>query len=296
MDNSYPFKDNDELSELIENVNKSDISTIKEVITQLLTIFNNPKSGAIDLKNVIEKDPPLSTRLLKLANSAYYGYRRKIIDIQEAIVRIGFSAAKEVAFSQKVCELFQKDVNIEGYSRTALWENSIAVALFCKLLYMREFQMSGDNIYTLGLLHNIGIIIEDQFLQNRLKEALVQSRKKKCNLHYAEKNILGFDHTDIGREIAHTWGFPDEFVIAIGNHHEPFRVDDGLKRSTLTLYISAFICQRNSLGFCDAFYEDPFFYSKCLSELKIQEEAMNLIIEDVQYELKKMEKNGWFLS
>lgn len=292
MVNRENSKKDTELNELIENVNKSDISSIKEVIMQLFTVFNNPKSSALDLKNIIQKDPPLSTRLLKLANSTYYSGNRRITEIQEAIVRIGFSAAKEVAFSQKVCELFQKDVNIEGYSRIALWENSIAVALCCKLIYMREFKKSGEHLYIMGLLHNVGIIIEDQFQQNRFKAALVQSRKEKCNLQYAEKNILGFDHADIGRAISDNWGFPDELVIAIGNHHEPLIVDDKFKKYTLTLYISDYICQKNNIGYCDAPYENQLLYSKCLSELNIQEEAMNLIIKDVHYELKKMGERG----
>ena len=188
-----------------------------------MSVINNPKSSATDLKNIIEKDPHLSARLLKLTNSAYYGFRRKISNVHEAIVCIGFNTVKELALNQKVCELFQHDINIEGYSRTLLWEHSVAVALCNKSIYMKEFQESGENIYTAGLLHNIGIIVEDQFLQERFRAILVQSRKEECNLLSAEKNIFGFDHTDIGRALADNWGFPEGLVIAIGNHHEPDR-------------------------------------------------------------------------
>ena len=294
MVNKENIRENNELNKLVEKVNKSDISSIKGVIMQLITVINDPKSSAIDLKNIIEKDPPLSARLLKLANSTYYGFSRRINKVQEAIVGIGFSAVKELALSQKVCELFQKDVNFEGYSRIALWEHSVAVAICCKLTYMREFQKQGENLYMAGLLHNIGIIIEDQFQQNKFIDALIQSRKDKCNLSYTEKNILGFDHTDIGMAIADNWCFPDELVIAVGNHNKPHMVDDKFKKITLTLYISDYICQRNDIGFCDAPYGNQSLYTKCLTELKIQEDAMNLIIEDVQNEFQKMKKSGWF--
>jgi len=294
MVNDENFKEKNELNELIEKVNKSDISSIKEVLIQIIKITNDPKSSAIDLKNVIEKDPPLSARLLKLANSTYYGFCRRINEIQEAIVYIGFNAVKELALNQKVCELFKKKVNFEGYSRNALWENSIAVALCCKLTYMEEFKKPGENLYMAGLLHNLGIIIEDQFLQDKFKDALVQSKKDRCNLSYAEKNILGFDHEDIGMAIAYNWNFPDELVIAIGNHHKPDEVDNKYKKITMTLYISDYICQRNNIGYCDASYENQSLYTRCLMELNIQEEAMNLIIEDVQKEFQKMEKSGLF--
>jgi HD-like signal output (HDOD) protein len=146
--------------------------------------------------------------LLRIANSAYYGFRRKISRIQYAIVGVGFNAVKELAISQKVCELFQKDDHFEGYSRTALWEHSVAVALCNKLIYMRKFRQFGENVYSVGLLHNIGIVIEDQFLQKEFKDVLVQSRKDKCNLPDAEKHILGFDHTEIGRALTDNWDFP----------------------------------------------------------------------------------------
>lgn len=257
-------------------------------------MINDPKSSARNLKNIIEKDPPLSARLLRLANSAYYGFRRKISSIQEAIVGIGFNAVKEVGLSQKVCELFQKDGSFEGFSRTALWEHSVAVAICNKFIYMEEFREQGENIYSAGLLHNIGIIVEDQFLQNRFKDVLVQSRKDKCNLPDAEKNILGFDHTDIGRALTRNWDLPDELVMAIGNHHEPDRVDDTFKKITLTSYISDYICQSNEMGYCDAPYENQSLYTKCLKELNIQEKAMKLIIQEVQEEMQKMKKSGWF--
>ncbi|HDY90053.1 MAG TPA: HDOD domain-containing protein, partial [bacterium] len=117
------LKKNNKLNELVKNVNKSDISSIKGVIIRLITVINNPKTSAIDLKNIIEKDPPLASRLLKRANSAYYGFQKKINEIQEAIILIGFDDVIELALSQKVCELFQKDGHFEGYSRTGLWEH-----------------------------------------------------------------------------------------------------------------------------------------------------------------------------
>ena len=162
------------------------------------------------------------------------------------------------------------------------------------LVYDHEFRELGENIYIAGLLHNIGIIIEDQFLQNNFIDALVQSKNDKCNLLYAEKNIIGFDHTDIGRAIADDWDFPDKLVIAIGNHHEPESVDEKIKKFVLTTYISDYICQRNDIGYCDAPYENQSLYAKCLRELKIQEKAMDFIVEDVQKEIEKMKKDGWF--
>ena len=283
-----------EINKLIERVNKSEISSIKEVIVQLIAVINNPKSSAKDLQNVIEKDPPLSSNLLKLANSAYYGFRKKISGIQEAIVGIGFDAVKELALGQKICKLFEKGDRYNGYSRNALWKHSVATALCNKLIYMREFGKVGENVYAAGLLHNIGIIVEDQFLHKKFRDALSESWKNNQNLYDAENSIMGFNHAEIGMIIAENWNFPDELIIAIGYHHDPERADDKFKKITYALYISDYACQVNNIGFNDAPYMDELLYKKCLTKLKIKEQAIDIIMEDVQEEIENLRKAGWF--
>ncbi|MCK4791464.1 MAG: HDOD domain-containing protein [Desulfobacteraceae bacterium] len=293
-DHDGSVSSNDKLARLVGKIDKSDISSIKQVVTKLVEIINDPDSGAKELKDVIDKDPPLSARLLKRANSAYYGYRRKIHAIQDAIVCVGFNTVRELAISQKVSEVFQDNSSYEGYSRPALWEHSFAVALCSKLTYTKEFRQPGENIYVAGLLHDLGIIAEDQFLQNEFRLALQESKRNRQNLPDTEKKTLGFNHSDIGREIADSWEFPYELVKAIGSHHDPEKAEDQSKRVILTLYISDYICQRNEIGYCDAPYKkDERLYYKCLKELGIKGMAMNLIVEDVQKEISDLKSAGW---
>ena len=111
----------EKLKNLLVLVNNSDISSIKSTVSELVQLINDPKSSAKDLKKVVELDPPLTAKLLKLANSAYYGFPRTIGDIQEAVVCIGFETLKELELSQKVCQLFNQVDTFAGYSRALLW-------------------------------------------------------------------------------------------------------------------------------------------------------------------------------
>ncbi|MFC1573685.1 HDOD domain-containing protein [Candidatus Latescibacterota bacterium] len=283
-----------DLSELVQEVNKSDISSIKQIIIPLIQVINDPKSSAVELQDIIVKDPPLSAKLLKISNSAYYGFRRKISKILEAIVCIGFDKVKELALRQKVCELFKNCESFKGFSRVALWEHSLAVALCGKYIYMREFKEQGEIIYSAGLLQNIGIIIEDQFLQKDFESILTDAYNEDKNLYELERNRLGFDHADIGRAVSDNWNFPDELVLAIANHHNPVASENGYKRIIMTSFIADYICQRYELGYCDAPYKNEALYLKCLDELSIEKEAMELIIEDVQEEISKLKEYGWF--
>ena len=153
------------LNQIVRLVNESDISSIKNVVSGIIKIINNPNSTVSDLKHLIEIDAPLSSKVLKIANSAFYYRGRRVSDIKQAIIWIGYDSIKELALSQKVCNIFKKNPSVNGYSRAALWKHCIAVALFSKLVFRREFGERGDNIYAAGLLHDIGIIAEDQFFQ-----------------------------------------------------------------------------------------------------------------------------------
>lgn len=294
VDDQGTLASNKKLAALIKKVDKSDISSIKQAVSKIMEIINNPDSSAKELKDVIEKDPPLSARLLKRANSAFYGLRRKVHAIQEAIVCIGFNAVKELAMSQKVSEVFQGSSSYEGYSRPQLWEHSLAVALCTKLTYAREFRMQGEEIYVAGLLHDLGIIAEDQFLHDEFRSALVESSENKENLPQAENNHMHFNHADVGRMIANNWGFPHELARAIGSHHQPENAVGESKRMILTLYVSDYIVQRNEIGYCDAPHNrDEALYYNCLKELGIKRMAMNLIVEDVQKEIADLKSSGW---
>jgi len=173
----------EKLNKILELVDESDISSIKNVVSGLIKIINDPTSTARDLKEVIQIDPPLTAKVLRLANSAYYSPRNKISEINQAIIWVGYDAIKELAMSQKVCEIFNKDECIEGYSRNALWKHSLAVALFGKMIYRREFGERGENVYVAGLLHEIGLIAKDQFYQEEFRLALCKSNTMFLNMY-----------------------------------------------------------------------------------------------------------------
>ena len=283
-----------EMAQLVVNlVNNSEISSIKQVVTEILRIIKDETTGAKDLKEVIEKDPPLYAKVLKLANSAQYGYPRTINSIQEAIVCIGFDTIKEIALNQKVCELFMNDQIRHGYSRWSLWEHSCGVAICSKLIYRREFRERGDDIYAAGLLHDIGIIVEDQFFTEQFDQALSIVMSEIRNLHEVEHETLNIDHAKIGKAIAVNWEFPDELIQAIGCHHEIDGLDsqeENLERFVRTIYLADFICHREKIGFADTLKRDTNRFHDCLSKLKIKTRAVDILSEELKEEIKKVEK------
>ncbi|MCP4691097.1 MAG: HDOD domain-containing protein [Desulfobacterales bacterium] len=280
------------LAGLVDQVNQSEFSSIRKVVGGIIRIIESPESTANDLKRIIQIDPPLTAKILRIANSAYYAPAKPINDIVQAIIYIGFNTIKELALSQKVCEIFRNEETFEGYSRIALWKQSIAVALMGKLIYRREFGMAGDNVYIAGLLHNLGIIAEDQFLHDDFRKILNRSRTEGKNLEIVELDVLGSDHAEVGRMIAEDWNFPKELTISIGCHHHPARVAQEFSRVATVLYIADYCCQQNGIGYSDAPVPDREMFNECLDKLYIKVQALDLIISDVEQELQKMQDQG----
>lgn len=293
MDASIKRK-REKIDEIINLVNNSYISSIEKVVTEIIRVINDSRSSAKDFKEIIEVDPPLTGKVLKRANSAFYARRRRISEIQQAIILIGFDTVKELALSQKVYELFMNDVTIYGYSRISLWKHSVAVAIFAKMIYRREYGERGDNAYAAGLLHTLGIIIEDQFLHDQFVEILKISKIEEINLDELENEVFGFNNADIGRAITNTWDLPVELVNAIGYHHQPERVHSKYAKITQTLFIADYICQKLDLGYSHSPFHDDALFQSYLRELGLRDKALEYIINEVQLQVKQMEKEGWF--
>ena len=282
------------LEKLVQQVNKSEISSVQNIVSGVTKIINDPKSSAKDFKEIIQIDPPLTARLLKLANSVYYSPRTRISEIQQAIIWVGYDALKELALSQKVFEVFDGGSTIEGYSRTLLWKHSVTVALLGKMIYRKEFREKGENIYVAGLLHDIGIIVLDQFCEDEFRLILSKTKTEKTNHTKIEKKVLGFDHTEIGKAMTHNWNLPQELAEVIGCHHNPDNIAQEFARLGSTLYVADYVCQQKGLGYGDSPIRDKELFRRCLKRLDVTSYALDLIIEDVEQELFKMEEQGLF--
>ncbi len=277
---------------LVKKAEKSELASIGDVVYKIMDITKNPDSTATDLKNVIEVDPPLSAKILRRANSAQYGVCRNITSIQEAIVFMGFNAVKELALSLKVGSFFNDDKVTHGYSRKGLWKHSLGVAMCAKNIYRKEFSEKGDTVYSAGLIHDIGIIVEEQYELKAFHTILQMSEKEEISLREAEKVTQGFDHCMIARNLTRAWNLPEDIIAAIAYHHQPTRVDPIYAKQSNTLFISDYICQKFGVGHMSEKKLDDELFLKCTGALEIDPIAVEIIAEDVIEELNKMEERG----
>ncbi len=277
---------------IIHLVNRSEIASIKSVVSGIIRVINDPESTANDLIDVIETDPPLTGKVLKVANSAYYSPLNRIGDIKHAVVWIGLDTLKELALNQKVGHIFNGNGKINGYSRRLLWKHSVTVAKLSKMIFRKEFGESGSNAYVAGLLHDIGIIVEDQYMPTDFKAITKRTRSEDRNLSILEREVFGFDHAYLGMALADNWNLPQELVLAIGCHDQPIGVDPDFARLALTLHVAEIFSKKCYDGYTDITVKDDRLFKKCLTDLEVEFHAIELIVDEVRQELANMEEQG----
>ncbi len=281
------------LDELAHQAARSEIASIGTVVAKIMAIIRSPNSSANELRQIVEVDPPLSAKVLRRANSASYGIKRNVASIQEAIVFIGFNTVREIAMSLKAGKLFEGGSSHGAFSRQMLWKHSLAVALCCKHLYRREFKENGDEIYSTALLHDIGVIAEDQFAHEHLMNALSLMEKEGKTLAEAEKVVLSFDHPELGQRLTSAWRIPENLTAAIACHHRPFACDPRWFKEAASIYVCDFACRDIGLAVeGKGGEEERASFLRALEALKTSLDAMEIIAEDVAKEIEELDKRG----
>lgn len=273
-------------------IHNSKMGSIKSVLLELFRIINNPSCSARELKEVVELDPPLTLSILKLSNSAYYGTSRKITDIQEAIVWLGFDTVKHLALSMKVLEMFDDHQNESNFTRLGLWTSSIASALMGKAIYRRVFRDPGNFIYSAGLLHNIGIIFLDQFRHPDLEKNVEFMRVSKHDLFVCEKEFLDFDHANLAADIMEEWDFPYDIVNTIRYHHNPIIAPKEYRQAASCIFLIDQMLNKISIGFSDLCSFNEFKFESIMKYLRLDYLTLQPIIEHVLEEVNRMQESG----
>ena len=195
-----------------------EISTLPQIAVKVMETARNPNAGAADLKRVVEGDPALSGRVLRSINSAAYGLRAKITNLHHAISYLGFSEIRNLAMTASVAKVFRMGKPIGRYRRDMLWRHMVSVGLCARLIATRSRLANFEDCFLAGLLHDIGIILEDQHLHEPFCQ-VIQRLDGSTPLCEVERDTLGFDHATLGSRIAKKWHFPPVVRAAIRFHH-----------------------------------------------------------------------------
>ncbi|MDQ1272607.1 MAG: hypothetical protein QG591_1237 [Planctomycetota bacterium] len=223
----------DKISILISKINS--IPTLPTVACKVMEITADPNSSANDLTKVILPDISLSTKLLKMANSTFFGATRGVNSLQHAITVLGFKEVRNLVISAVVFESFMKIEKDGNYDIGKFWKHSFVCGLAAKII-ATELKKVSNEFFVAGLIHDIGKLVIYITLPNEFLKLVKATRhlKLKFMAFETEKRVIGMTHDEVGMRLLKKWMFPESLLTAIGFHH---RLQETEKKSLLPVVV-----------------------------------------------------------
>ncbi|TYT74836.1 HDOD domain-containing protein [Desulfobotulus mexicanus] len=209
-----------------------------EILIRAKSIIDSPYGDIRDLADILEKDQAMTSRLLKLANSAYYGLRYPVESAHKACLVLGEQTLLQMITIVSTSKLFSN--NLDGYDLDAatVFSHALFVALVSRDICKNRFKVLENSAFAAGLLHDAGMLVLDSHIKNT-KAHYRKLRDKGLSQHAAEKEFFGFDHAEIGYDFCINWNVPADQALAIRWHHEPRMADSDLAHVLYTADILA---------------------------------------------------------
>jgi HD-like signal output (HDOD) protein len=198
-----------------------DLPPMPQTVLKAREIMANPNSGFKELSNLFETDQAIAAKILKLANSPYYGYSGKVTSIQRASVVLGHKTLGELITMRGTADLLGNRLVGYGLDSGALWKHSLAVAFGSRIIANKTKPTLSNDAFTSGLIHDAGKLILDSYIKERWELFEKFMADGEHTFLDAEKKILELDHTEVASEVCKTWNIPEPLTVAIRYHHYP---------------------------------------------------------------------------
>lgn len=267
-----------------------DLPTLPDVVAKVMQIVSNPLTTAEDLNQVISLDPALTFKVLRLANSAYYGFPKEITNITQSVTILGFNTIRNLALSVSVHKMLFADRDKGLFSYREFWKHGVAVGVCTRILARRVGYKSEENAFTVGLLHDIGKSLLDKVDHDGFMQALEKSKATQAPLWKVERELFGLDHAALGARLAEIWNLPSDLRLAIEHQHEPA---EGLASAPDPLIAAVHaanqICRQRGLG-NDGDFGPTDIDPAAMQMLRLDERSMKEINAELDARLKEAEE------
>ncbi|MFP4520588.1 MAG: HDOD domain-containing protein [Fibrobacterota bacterium] len=221
----------EELKQITDKI--TGLPTLPTVITRITQLMQNPHTTADEVGKAITTDQSLASKVLKLVNSAFYGFPGRINTITHAIVILGFNTVKNIVLTASIFEVFGGR-DSDSFDIEKFWLHSIACGATSKTIAEHLKLKSAEECFISGLLHDIGKLIFDQYVNEDFAKVVKAASKKNILIKDAENEMMGVSHNEIGGWLCNKWKLPDDLRNAVQYHHSPELADDKTMTTTIT--------------------------------------------------------------
>ena len=226
-----------------------DLPTLSVILTRMMEMLENKNSSPKDLSDIISKDQSVLATILKLVNSAFYGFPRKITSVHQAVVILGFNTVKSMALGASIFKSKPHKAGGKGsFDRNALWIHSVAVGTAAKTIAQQVGYKDADEAFVSGLMHDVGKVIFDSHFQEDFEEVVWKVNDEEILILEAEREVMGIDHAEAGQILLSKWQLPLPVVHAAGFHHTPAKAPEDHAEIISIVHVADIICRKLKIG------------------------------------------------
>jgi putative nucleotidyltransferase with HDIG domain len=262
---------NEDIRKLIKE--SRSLPTLPGIITKLTELEGISTTSTADMTQIISADQILSAKVLRLVNSPFYGFSRRVSTISNALILLGVNVIKSLLLSSSIFEIMEKTV-------IGLWEHSLASAAAANTIAKHLQLQDIEEISTAALLHDIGKVVITVLLQNDYQKLLNHARDKDCSTYLSERELLQTDHAEVGQWLALSWYLPEKLQEPIAFHHN---VEASIKFRTTTavVHYADILVKARGVGFSGDNLVPPI-QAAAREALQIDTKMMAAIIEELE--------------
>lgn len=203
-------------AEIIERLDE--LPTLPSVVYELNRVINDPMSSTSDVERIMANDVSLTTKVLKLANSAYYAIPGGVSSLQRAIAYIGYDAINQLALSASIIKAL--GTSKDGFDIPGFWKHSLGVAMASEVIAKEVKYRIPSDLFTCGLIHDMGKIAMFIVAEEQMLEVLGHTKSTDSSIVEAEEALDAPRHTQIGFELATRWRLPYQIQVSTAHHHQ----------------------------------------------------------------------------
>ena len=265
------------------------LPTLPTVANKVTRLIKDPTCTAIKVSEVIDKDQSLTTRVLRLVNSAFYSLYTEVTNVRHAVALLGFKTISQIVISISVFDVFKGGHGRE-FNREEFWKHSIGCAVISQMIAQRAHYPRADDCFTAGLMHDIGKVVLDQYLHEEMTKVIQLMQEREIYFADAEKEVMGLNHADIGGQVMKNWNIPLPIMVAVKHHHQHPNERKGSAFSQDLIVdivrLSNVICKREKIGYSGDTIT-PEITGGLWERLDIDQKSINRVIESCGEEIEK---------
>lgn len=198
-----------------------DLPSVPATAIRVMQETQRAEANAASVARILTTDQAISARVLRLANSAYYGLSRRVNDLQESVVVLGMRTVKNLATVASTYPWMKKPLSGYNLGPEEMWRHSFGTAVGAQITAQASGKCSPDVAFTAGLLHDLGKTALSIWLESKIGAIKLYATREQIPFDAAERKILGYDHCQVGAYMARHWNLPEEIENAALYHHRP---------------------------------------------------------------------------